>query len=148
MTVCKSPGSQTRDSGSEFLYMIMDSGAEGQAISHADWRHLDEPSLRPAQVRLRSAAGNDMGVIVSISVHGGCDAKLVVLSPLFTTATTKSLSSASKILSLGSVVEMKPTNSILHQRNDGSVLLQGSGKRDFQVIRVKTSEINAITILL
>ena len=87
----------------------MDSGAEEQAISHADWRHLDEPSLRPAQVRLRSAAGNDMGVIVSISVHGGCDAKLVVLSPLFTTATTKSLSSASKILSLGSVVEMKPT---------------------------------------
>ena len=81
MTVCNSPGSQTGDSGSEFLYMIMDSGAEEQAISHADWRHLGEPSLRPAQVRWRSAAGNDIGVIVSISVHGGCDEKLVQLSP-------------------------------------------------------------------
>ena len=56
MTLGSSPRSQTGDSGSEFLYMIMDSGAEEQAISHADWRHLGEPSLRPAQVSLRSAA--------------------------------------------------------------------------------------------
>ena len=31
-------------------------------VSLEDWRNLGEPELTPAQVRLRSATGNDMGV--------------------------------------------------------------------------------------
>ena len=61
--------------------------------------------------------GDDTGVIVSISVHGGCDEKLVQLSPLFATATSQFLSSASKILSLGCEIDMKPTHSVLHHTN-------------------------------
>ena len=45
MTVCSSPGSQTYDPGGDFLYMIMDSGAEEHVISYDDWRQLGEPTL-------------------------------------------------------------------------------------------------------
>ena len=116
MTVCKSPGSQTRDSGSEFLYMIMDSGPEEQAISHVDWRPLGEPSLRPSQVRLRSATGDNMGVIGSISVHVvGVMKRWRKCLLWLQLATTKSVSSASKIFEFGLCeIEMKPTHSALH----------------------------------
>ena len=60
LSVYSMPGSQTRDSGSEFLYMIMDSGGEEHEFSQADWENVGEPSLRPAQVRFRSAAGDDL----------------------------------------------------------------------------------------
>ena len=50
--------------------------------------------------------------------------------PLFTTATTKFLSSASKIQSLGCAIEMKPTHSALHHTNGDSVLLRSTGNRD------------------
>ena len=40
----------------------MDSAAEEHVVSLADWRRLGEPLLKPAQVRLRSATGDNMGV--------------------------------------------------------------------------------------
>ena len=55
------------------LNMIMDSGAEEHVVSLADWRSLGEPLLKPAQVRLRSATGDDMGVLGSFMVRGWCD---------------------------------------------------------------------------
>ena len=44
----------------------MDSGAEEHMVSLADWKSLGEPVLKPAQVRLRSATGDDMGVSGSL----------------------------------------------------------------------------------
>ena len=38
----------------------MDSGAEEHVVSLADWRSVGELLLKPAQVRLRSATGDDM----------------------------------------------------------------------------------------
>ena len=81
------------------------------------------PSLRPAQVPLRSATGDDMGVIGSISVLGWC----CELTALVATRATRFLCSAPKLLSLGHEVELKPTNSALRHRNGGSVLLRRSG---------------------
>ena len=75
----------------------MDSGAGEHVISHADWKNLGEPSLRPAQVRLRSATGDDMGVTGGISVHGWCDDKTAFVA----TRATRSLCSASKHLGFG-----------------------------------------------
>ena len=49
------------DESRNLLNMIMDSGAEEHVVSLADWRSLGEPLSKPAQVRLRSATGNDMG---------------------------------------------------------------------------------------
>ena len=51
------------------LSMIMDSGAEEHVVSLADWRRLGEPLLKPAQVRLRSATGDDLGVSGSFVVR-------------------------------------------------------------------------------
>ena len=48
--------------------MTMDSGAEEHVVSLADWKSLGEPVLKPAQVRLRSATGDDMGVSGSFMV--------------------------------------------------------------------------------
>ena len=48
----------------------MDSGAEEHVVSLADWKSLGEPVLKPAQVRLRSATGDDMGVSGSFMVRG------------------------------------------------------------------------------
>ena len=96
--------------------MIMDSGA-GRT---RDWRHLGEPSLRPVQIRLRSATGDDVGAVRSIFVRGWCDDKLVELSGLVATQATKSLCSASKLLSAGYEVEMIPTHSALHHNNGAS----------------------------
>ena len=48
----------------------MDSGAEEHVVSLADWRSLGEPLLKLAQVRLRSATGEDMGVSGSFVVRG------------------------------------------------------------------------------
>ena len=48
----------------------MDSGAEEHVVSLAGWKSLGEPLLKPAQVRLRSATGDDMGVSGSFVVRG------------------------------------------------------------------------------
>ena len=48
--------------------MIMDSGAEEHVVSLDDWRRLGKPLLKLAQVRLRSATGDDMGVSGSFVV--------------------------------------------------------------------------------
>ena len=52
--------------------MIMDSGAEEHVVSLADWKSLGEPLLKPAQVRLRGATGDDMGLSGSFVVRGWC----------------------------------------------------------------------------
>ena len=44
-------------------------------VSLADWRSLGAPLLKPAQVRLRSATGDDMGVSGTFVVRGWCDKK-------------------------------------------------------------------------
>ena len=54
----------------------MDSGAEEHVVSLADWKSLGEPLLKPAQVRLRRATGDDMGVCGSFMMrqsNGGVD---------------------------------------------------------------------------
>ena len=55
------------------LSMIMDSGAQEHVVSLADWKSLGEPLLKPAQVRLHSATGDDMGVCGSFVVRRWCD---------------------------------------------------------------------------
>ena len=47
------------DESGNLLNRIMDSGAEEHVVSLADWKSLGEPLLKPAQVRLRSATGDD-----------------------------------------------------------------------------------------
>ena len=51
----------------------MDSRAEEHVVSLADWKSLGEPLLKPAQIRLRNATGDDMGVSGSFTVRGWCD---------------------------------------------------------------------------
>ena len=51
-----------------------------------------------------------------------------------------------KLVSASCSIEMKPTQSVLHHRGGGSILLRRYGKRDFLSIRVtKIREINTIT---
>ena len=73
----------------------------------ADWRRLGEPSLKPAQVRMRSATGDDIGVFGSFVVRR-CEDKLVELTALVTTRATKFLCSATKLVSARCSIEMKP----------------------------------------
>ena len=68
----------------------MDSGAEEHVVSLADWKSLGEPVLKPAQVRLRSATGDDMGVSGSFMVRGWCDNRMVELTALVATRATRS----------------------------------------------------------
>ena len=69
LSVCDNSDLPSVGSGN-LLNMIMDSGAEEHVASLADWRSLGEPLLKPAQVRLRSATGDDMGVSGSFMVRG------------------------------------------------------------------------------
>ena len=85
--------------------MIMDSGAEEHAVSLADWKSLGEPVLKPAQVRLRSATGNDTGVSGSFMVRGWCDNQMVELTALVATRATRSLCSATKLVNAGYSIE-------------------------------------------
>ena len=59
LSVCDNSDLPFNESGN-LLDMIMDSGAEEHVVSLADWRSLGEPLLKLAQVRLRSATGDDM----------------------------------------------------------------------------------------
>ena len=124
----------------------MDSGAEEHVVSLADWISLGEPVLKPAQVRLRSATGDDMGVSGSFMVRGWCDNQVVESTALVATRATKSLCSAMKLVNAGYSIEMKPTQSDLRRSGGDCTLLQRCGKCDFLSIRVRKScEINAIT---
>ena len=88
----------TTDSAN-ILNMIMDFGAEEHVVSMDDWRQLGAPVLKPAQIRLRSAIGDDMGVSGSFVVGGWCVDKLVELTALVANRATRSLCSATKLVS-------------------------------------------------
>ena len=79
LSVCDNTDLPSDESGN-LLNMIMDSGAEEHVVSLADWKSLGGPSLKPAQVRLRSATGDDMGVSGSFVVRGWCDNQMVELT--------------------------------------------------------------------
>ena len=96
------------DGSRNLLNMIMDSGAEEHVVSLADWKSLGEPVLKPAQVRLRSATGDDMGVSGSFVVRGWCDNQMVELTALVATRATRSLCSVTKLVSAGYSIEMTP----------------------------------------
>ena len=79
-------------------------------------------------------------------MRGWCDNQKVELTALVATRDTKSLCSATKLVSAGYSIEMRPTESVLRHSRGGCMLLQRCGKRDFLSIRVrKICEINAIT---
>ena len=68
------------------------------------------------------------------------------LTALVAPRATSSLCSATKLVSAGYSIEMRPTQSVLRRSGGRCILLQRCGKRDFLSIRVKkSSEINAIT---
>ena len=67
LSVCDNSDLPSDECGN-LLNMIMDSGAEEHVVSLADWKSLGEPVLKPAEVRLRSATGDDMGVSGSFMV--------------------------------------------------------------------------------
>ena len=68
------------------------------------------------------------------------------LTALVATRATRSLCSATKLVSVGYCIEMKPIQSVLHHRRGGSILFRRCGKRDSLSIRVtKIRETNAIS---
>ena len=70
---------------------------------------------------------------------------MVELTALVATRATRSLCSATKLVSAGYSIERRPTLSVLRHSGGGCILLQRC-KRDFLSIRVrKIREINAIT---
>ena len=69
LSVCDNSDLPSDESGN-LLDMIMHSGAEEHVVLLADWKSLGEPLLKLAQVRLRSATGDDMGVSGSFVVRG------------------------------------------------------------------------------
>ena len=81
---------QSVESGN-LLNMIMDSGAEEQVVSLADWKSLGGPVLKPAQVRLRSAIGDHMRVSGSFVVRGWCHHQMVEFTVLVATRVAMSL---------------------------------------------------------
>ena len=134
------------DESGNLLNMILDSGAEEHVVSLADWKSVGEPLLKPAQVRLRSATGDDVGIYGSFVVRGWCENQRVELTVLVATRATRSLCSATKLVSAGYSIEMRPTQSVLRRSGGGCILIQRCGKRDVLSIRVRKScEINAIT---
>ena len=122
------------------------SGAEEHVVSLADWKSLGEPMLKPAQVRLRSATGDGLGVSGSSVVRGWCDNQMVELTASVANRATKSVCSATKLVSAGHSSEMRPTQSFFRRSGRGCTLLQRCDNRDILSIRVtKSCEINAIT---
>ena len=114
LSVCDNSDFPSDESGN-LLNMIMDTGAEEHVVSLADWKSLGEPVLKPAQVRLRSATGDDMGVSGSFVVRGWCDNQMVELTALVATRDTRSLCSATKLVNAGYSTEMRPTQSFASQ---------------------------------
>ena len=133
LSVCDNSDLPFDESGN-LLNMIMDSGAEKHVVSSADRKSLGEPLLKPAQVRLRIATDDDMGVSGSFVVRGWCENQMVELTALVARP-TKSLCSATKLVSAGCSIEMRPSQSVLRHSGGGCTLLQRCGKRDFLLIR-------------
>ena len=129
LSVCDNSDLPFGESGN-LLNMIMDFCSEEHVVSLADWRSPGGPLLKPAQVRLRSATGDDM-VSGSFVVRGWCVNKLVELTALVATRATRSLCSATKLVSAGYSIEMRSTQSVLRRSGGGCILLQSCGKRDF-----------------
>ena len=145
LSVCDNSDLPSDESGN-LLNMTMDSGAEEHVVSLADWKSLGERVLKPAQVRLHSATGDDMRVSGSFVVRGWCDNQMVERTALVANRATRSLCSATTPVSAGYSMEMRPTQSVLRRSGGGCKLLQRCGEPDFLSIRVKNScEINAIT---
>ena len=140
LSVCDNSDLPSDESGN-LLNVIMDSGAEEHVVSLVDWKSVGEPVLKPAQVRLRSATGDDMGVSGSFMVRGWCDNQMLELTTLVATRATRSLCSATKLVNAGYSIE-RPTQSVLRRSGGGCILLHRCGKRDFLSIRVRK---NAIT---
>ena len=146
LSVCDNSDLPSDESGN-LLNVITDSGAEEHVVSLADRKSLGEPLLKPAQVQLRSATGDDVGVSGSFAVRGWCDNQMVELTALVATRATRSLCSATKLVSAGYSIEMRSTQSVLRRSGGGCILLQRCGKRDVLSIRVRKScEVNAITL--
>ena len=106
-------------------------------VSLADWKSLGEQLLKPAQVRLRSANGDDMGV--SGSFLWCVDGAIIKWwsSQLWWRLELPGLCvSATKLVSAGYSIKMRPTQSVLPRSGGGCILLQRCGKRDFLSIRV------------
>ena len=91
----------------------MDSGAE---------EHVGDTSLKAAQIRLRRATGDDMGVFGRFVVRGWFENKLVELTALVATRAARSLCSATKLASAGYSIEMIPIHSLLHHKGGGNIL--------------------------
>ena len=89
LSVCDNSDFPSDESGN-----LIDSGAEEHVVSLADWKRLGEPLLKPAQVRLRSATGDDMGVSGSFMVRGWCVNQMVELTALVATRASRSLCSS------------------------------------------------------
>ena len=136
LSVCDNSDFPSEESA-DLLSMIMDSGAEEHAVSLADWKSLREPVLKPAQVHLRSATGDDMGVSGSFMVRGWCGKQMVEMTALVATRASWSLCSATKLVNAGYSIEMRPTQSVLRRSEGGCILLQRCGTRDFLSIRVR-----------
>ena len=90
LSVCDNSDFLSGESGN-LLNVIMDTGAEEHVVSLADWKSLGGPVLKPAQVRLRSATGDDMGVSGIFMVRGWCDNQMVELTALVATRATRSV---------------------------------------------------------
>ena len=67
---------------------------------------------------------------------------MVELTALVATRATRSLCSATKLVSAGYSIVMKPDQSALYHSGDGSILLRRCGKRDYLSIRVTKSREN------
>ena len=65
----------------------------------------------------------------------GATIKMVDLTGLVATRATRSLCSATKLVSAGYSIEMGPTQSVLRRSGGGCTLLQRCGKHDFLSIR-------------
>ena len=68
---------------------------------------------------------------LSFVVRGWCDNQMVELTALMATRAARSLCSATKLVSAGCSIEMRPTQSVLRRSGGGCILLQRCGKRDF-----------------
>ena len=87
---------QSVESGN-LLNNIMDSSTEEHVVSLADLKSLGGLVLKPAQVRLRCAIGDDMRVAGSFMVRGWCDHQMVELTALVATRAARFLCSATKL---------------------------------------------------
>ena len=72
VSVCTSTDHLVNENGGDILTLIMDSGEEEHVITRMDWQRLGELQLKPARVRMRTAAAEDIGATGSIVVRGWC----------------------------------------------------------------------------